>query len=480
MTGSLLPNVSISRRDALKLAGAVAVASLATTRLHAQPTRAKRIIVAGGGIGGLCCAYELMRRGHDVSVLEAAGRTGGHVWTIRDELVDGFYVDAGAEHITKPGYERYWDYIREFDLEVIPYPRRQDILQQIGDKFYNDAMLREPKPLEELGLNQREVRFLADHHWTDLQLLYFRPYLDNFTDEYQPLGVGLDELDEMTAAELYEKEGVSAGAARLMGVPGGSALYMIWEMAILHLRGVPLAPPDLYRLKGGNQTLPNTFAARLGERVHLGCPITHIAHGETGVTVTYREHDERKTMEAEYLVNCIPPTLLRSIPVTPKWPDDKLHVLRNIAYGSYERLYFQCRTPFWVRDGLPSTIHVNRAACHGVWQTNHEVPGPRSLLMGASSPNTTAEGALKTFREHYPGKSDTIELARVWDWSQDLWASSCERLPFPVGQLKRFWPNIMQPVGRIHFAGAYADNLTWGMEAATRSANRVAQQIDKT
>ena len=37
----------------------------------------------------------------------------------------------------------------------------------------------------------------------------------------------------------------------------------------------------------------------------------------------------------------------------------------------------------------------------------------------------------------------------------------------------------MTPVGRIHFAGSYADNLNWGMEAATRSANRVANEIDQ-
>jgi len=35
----------------------------------------------------------------------------------------------------------------------------------------------------------------------------------------------------------------------------------------------------------------------------------------------------------------------------------------------------------------------------------------------------------------------------------------------------------MKPQGRIHFAGAYADNLNWGTEAATRSANRVANEI---
>jgi monoamine oxidase len=52
-------------------------------------------------------------------------------------------------------------------------------------------------------------------------------------------------------------------------------------------------------------------------------------------------------------------------------------------------------------------------------------------------------------------------------------------MPFPLGQLKKFWPHIMKPVGRIHFAGSFADNLPWGMDAATRSGNRVAEAIDR-
>jgi monoamine oxidase len=53
----------------------------------------KKIIVAGAGITGLCCAYELMKSGHDVTVLEASGRYGGHVYTGRDGLSDGLYAD---------------------------------------------------------------------------------------------------------------------------------------------------------------------------------------------------------------------------------------------------------------------------------------------------------------------------------------------------------------------------------------------------
>ena len=86
--------------------------------------------------------------------------------------------------------------------------------------------------------------------------------------------------------------------------------------------------------------------------------------------------------------------------------------------------------------------------------------------------------ALAAFRKVYPGK-DTIELAIGRDWTKQEYASTCERLAFPIGELKKFWPVIINPEGRIHFSGAYADNLNWGTEAATRSGNRVAKEIDQ-
>src|SRR6266566_905716 len=96
----------VPRREALKIAGALLVTGLTSVHTRSQTRRAKKIIVGGAGIAGLSCAYELMKRGHDVTVLEASGRTGGHVRTVREGLADGLYVDAGAEHFTQPGYDR--------------------------------------------------------------------------------------------------------------------------------------------------------------------------------------------------------------------------------------------------------------------------------------------------------------------------------------------------------------------------------------
>src|SRR5690242_1183823 len=128
----------------------LAAAGISVSNAGSQAASSKRVIVAGAGIGGLCCAYELMRRGHEVTVLEAAGRSGGHILTVRDGLADGLYADAGAEHFYRPGYDMFWRYLDEFQLPLIPYPRRDHMVRYIAGKPYTEEMLTDPSVLKKI------------------------------------------------------------------------------------------------------------------------------------------------------------------------------------------------------------------------------------------------------------------------------------------------------------------------------------------
>jgi monoamine oxidase len=440
----------------------------------------KKIVVGGAGIGGLCCAYELMKKGHEVVVLEASGRHGGHVYTTRDGLSDGLYGDGGMEHITKPGYERYWEYIKEFNIEVLEYPRRKNLLRRIEGKFYTEEMLKDPAVLKKFGFNEKEVKYLSQNPWWDLMSLYHKPYLDKFKDEYQPFGVGYDDWDKFPMSDIYKKDGASKYAMSLLGAGDSSALFNLWRSAILHLRGVPEAPPDLYRLKGGNQTMPSTFAKKLGQQVWLNCPITSIKQGNSGVTISYTQRAEQKQISADYFVNCIALTQFRNIPIEPALTPEKRYAIENVTYDSYQRFVFQASSKFWIEDGLIINMDLDHPDLWGVWHSAEEVETHRVIILGTGPGGVSPQRALAAFREVYPGKSkDTIEQVLSKDWTKDSFAPSCERLPFPIGHLHKFWPILIEPAGRIYFAGAYADNLNWGNEAATRSANRVANAIDK-
>jgi monoamine oxidase len=462
--------VALTRREALKLASAALVP------VGSQQRTAKRVIIAGAGIAGLSCAWELVRLGHEVTVLEASDRTGGHVFTFRTDLDDGLYADAGAEQFTQPGYERYWSYVREFNLAYRYYPRREQMLRWIDGRLHTEEMLADPKVLAGFGLNQREVRHLAEHPFWDLASLYYRPYLDSFSDEYRPFDAGLNALDALSSTELFRKDGASAGALGFIG-GRGSALQAVWHAAILKLRGVPLWPPKVYRLVGGNQTLTDTFAQRLGDRVRLEAPVTRIEHGRSGVRVSYRERGDTRRLEADHLVSAISAVMLRAIPVSPAWPEAKAFALRNVPYYFDSRVIFQTRSKFWAKDGVSPNMEINEDALQHVWSTCDEVASPRGLLVGTASGAGSPDAALASYRKHYTGSSEDIEKAQVHVWLKNRWASACETTAYPVGSLAKFWPALFEPVGRVHFAGAYADNLNWGMEAATRSANRVAEAI---
>jgi monoamine oxidase len=306
-------NQTFKRRDVLRM-GAVSLVGVASSApsLAADPPalaetkgRSKRVLVAGGGIGGLCCAFELMELGHDVTVLEASGRTGGHVRTMHDPLPDGLYADVGAEHFTKPGYDQYWKYVERFKLPAIPYPRRLNMLRRIDGKWFTEEQLQDRAVLQAFGFSRREINHIVERGWTELPLLYFGPYLDAFKDEYEPFGAGLDNLDEVMAGELLVKDGASDAAIRFCGARRGdgtpasragdhSALFRLWQQAIQKLRGLPVFKREVFRLRGGNQLMTDAFTARLGDRVRLGCPITAIERGDAGVTVHFTEFGKKQ------------------------------------------------------------------------------------------------------------------------------------------------------------------------------------------
>ncbi|HEY1890596.1 MAG TPA: FAD-dependent oxidoreductase [Steroidobacteraceae bacterium] len=447
-----------------------------------------KVVIGGAGVTGLCCGYELMKAGFDVTVLEASGRYGGHVFTGRDGLADGLYADFGADHITKPGYERLLEYADEFNIAAVPYPNAEgswlpydnDGSRMVGGKLYTNRMLADPATLTRLGFNGREVRFLTHHPWYELESVYLRPYVDRLGDPYRPFGKGLDELDNIPIATLYRKAGASQAAIDSFGAEESSALYRIWRLAAEKSRRIPPSEGEMFRLQNGNEQLPIAFARRLGPRLKLAHPITAIRQDDRGVTVSYREYGygEAKTVEADFFVNCISLTVFSKIPVMPALSAAKQYVVDNLTYSSHPFYVFEASSRFWLADGLKSiNLEFDHPEISSIWEVPSEVRTARVILKAYGPGGLSPQRVLAAFRQVYPGKRDTIVQALTKDWTQDTLAPSCEMLPFPLGEMHKFWPEILRPEGRLYFAGTYADLLSRGMESCIRSAQRVAREI---
>jgi hypothetical protein len=106
--------------SALPLAGWIPSTSAAQ-----ETGSGRRVIVLGAGLAGLGAAYNLMKRGSDVTVLEAQDRSGGHVQTVRDPFQRNGHAELGAVRI--PDTHQYTlKYIDEFGLELAPADHRRD------------------------------------------------------------------------------------------------------------------------------------------------------------------------------------------------------------------------------------------------------------------------------------------------------------------------------------------------------------------
>ena len=102
------------------------------------------MIVVGAGLSGLVAAYELVRAGYNVRVLEARNEAGGRARTLREPFDDGLIAEAGAARIP-PDHDRTLGYIDHFGIATSPFypqegeylivPEQEDPFRETPDSF---------------------------------------------------------------------------------------------------------------------------------------------------------------------------------------------------------------------------------------------------------------------------------------------------------------------------------------------------------
>jgi monoamine oxidase len=185
-------------------------------------------------------------------------------------------------------------------------------------------------------------------------------------------------------------------------------------------------------------------------------------------------------LSADVLVVCITLPVFSAIPITPALSPAKQYVVDHLRYSSHPFYVFEAASKFWLDEGIPSiNMEFGHPLINSIWMETNTVKTDRVILKAFGPSGFSPQQVLAAFREVYPGKKDTIEQALTYDWSKDKYAPVCEMEPFGIGEMTKFWPQVLLPDGRIYFAGTYADNMSRGMESCLRSARRVAGEITK-
>jgi protoporphyrinogen/coproporphyrinogen III oxidase len=262
-----------------------------------------KAVIIGGGLSGLACAFRLQQLGVRALVLEASGRAGGMISTVRR---NGFVFEAGPQSPRFP--QSVWTLVRELKLEsefVSGDPKAKRYILRDGRlhlaPFSPDGLL----TTRLVGM-QSKYRLLSEALRSS-----HPPANEESLAEFVERKFGSEVLDYLVDPFVST---VFFGDARKMGMESAFPALVEWERSRGSLvrgairaykskrdakasgdgpspgdpnakqRGLYVtdALPSLGSFKGGMGTLPEKLAEKLGEDIRFGTEVESVAAVRNG------------------------------------------------------------------------------------------------------------------------------------------------------------------------------------------------------
>lgn len=267
-----------------------------------------RVVVIGGGISGLTCAYRLKRLGADVMLLESSDHAGGLIDTVEQ---DGFLFERGPQ--TFQGTTALLDLVRELEIEgelleadpAAPrYVLRGGRLQKIP--MSPPALL--GSSLLGMGSRWRVVSEPFRHTSP--------PGHEESVAEFVRRKFGHEILEYLVSPFV---SGVYAGDPEQLSLRAAFPTLEEWEkqfgsvlrgaMKSRPANGKKKKAPPLCSFRGGLSTLPNALAGELGNSVRTGVHVEGLSRVDGNAPafeIRAVEGEENETIGAAAVVLATP------------------------------------------------------------------------------------------------------------------------------------------------------------------------------
>ena len=435
------------------------------------------VIIAGGGLAGLCCAYELRKRGAEVVLLEGRSRPGGRVETLREGFAPGLTAETGATRI--PGtHDLTLGYVREFGLPLEPFhPSGANDVFHLRGKNLTVQDGREP----DWPLNLRpEERRLGRGGLTERYLL--PPLTRSRGSELSPqVPEPIVAVDQASVHDYLAQQRLSEDAIELINLGGDTSI----STALLLLVISNEQARRYFHIRGGNDQLPNAFAERIGGRIRYGCRVTAIGQDGTGAWAVVERDGARETIRGDHVVCALPFSMTRQMFGDAKLSTEKQRVIREQKYFPVDKVFLQMSDQYWRTQGLSGFAETDLLS-ERFWALGGARPEDRALLLsyviGAKAAkldqldeSARIEQTLADADRVFPGARSHFEGGRSKSWAQDPWQRGA-LAKFDPGEIGFIAINA-RPEGRIHFAGEHTSRWNGWMQGALESAHRVVQEI---
>lgn len=470
--------LTTSRRRFLALCAGAAVSARPQITTPGRRGVPQRVLVVGGGLAGLCSAYELNRQGHDVVLFEAQSRPGGRVKTLREGLAFGLTAEAGAARI--PATHNFTlHYVRELGLELEPFrPANLDDTYYLRGRAYRSTSKTSVEWPLSLTPDERRAGLAAlTERYIDAVV---RSLGESGLSAQVPLS--LSRYDAMTFRDLLLSRGLSRDAVHLLTLGfhadmGSAAWWLLDELN--------RTATSTFHIKGGNDLLPRAFAARLEERVRYGSPTVAIGQDDSSAWVTIDRRGETETIRGDCVICAAPFSVVRKMFSEARLAGDKQGVIAAQEYTPATKVFLQTSSNFWRRDGLSGFAYTD-LPLERLWAFDREegrslliayTEGSGALRLDAMTPSKRIHAVLADARRVFPEISEEFEGGVSNSWASDPWQRGAYA-QYNVGQIRNVSLNARRE-GRIHFAGEHTSCWNGWMQGALESAHRVIREIHK-
>lgn len=440
------------------------------------------VIVIGAGISGLHAAMLLESQGATVTVLEGQSRVGGRLLSLKH--LDGA-PEAGGDSILG-GYGRVRDVSAKLGLKLVDFQnKRERIAPEIA--IGGELISRAAWPTHRLNKLPKAYKHLFPGRRSFEQVIDAQNPLRSAGDWIDPQNTSRDEsVYSFLRRGGWSDEAIEQNYETNIG-RGTSAhdcsvltwyFRRAWDRIQTDIEKVAL------KVSGGNQLLPEAMAKTLGDAVHLNTRVSGVTQTPAGIEIST---DDAVRYRAQFAICATPLPPLRWVRFDPLLPNQIAEAIRVLPSMQITKIFLTAKSNFWDNDGLSPAMWTDTAAgeISALQQTESgdqitglvaRIRGFDSQRLDALGPKAASELVIREIQKIRPSSKGLLTAVGYKSWAADPFAGGTWT-EWEPGQIHRYIHHLLEPVGRLHFAGEHASLANRGMEAAMESGERAALEI---
>lgn len=446
----------------------------------------EKIIIVGGGIAGLNCAYQLKKKKIASTIYEGSNRTGGRMFTAENIMAQGLSTELGGEFVDS-GHRDMIQLAKEFGFGLI------DTTVSSTNGLINDAY------------------FFNNQHYTETDVINaFLPVAATIQADIDALPNNITynnpgsaiAIDNTSLAQYIQnlncvswlKELLTVAYVTEYGLDAAqqSTINFLFLFSTDTSSGFDIfgVSDERYKIAGGNQQIPTAIAQQLGAHVIKEHKLVELDKNNSGKYLLTFEKPNGSTVteDADFAVLTMPFTLLREVDIKFQLPAWKKNAIDNLGYGTNAKLLLGVNQRVWNSQGYRGGCYTDESFQLG-WDNSELQPGLSggyTLYSGGANGVAVGNGSVQSqinlqlpgLNKVYPGVDQHLNgnMERM-HWPSYPWTKASYACYKP-GQWTTIAGAERKNIDKLFFAGEHCSIDFQGyMNGGAETGRKAAKEI---